>query len=293
MKRTCAAVILALVMASGIQPVWSRCGGGIGKATSAEDMQRFSIRASIRSYTRGQLAGVKRLPRELGDNFEQQIREAFAQRKVSYILKVAPDGSVIDVSTLNSSGLREVDERGQELVRSAAPYHVSLLGEKRQSARSYLVEFPEVDVQYVREVEFRSEASFIAPERVGVAAGGCRISSSATAEWQKQLVENIKNEISSQPNFTELCRELKDDAVKCQVFLDRKGNPLKTMISSNRPPDRKHDDLIRLIANAAPFEPMPKIWSLPIISFEFAGLDIRIGWRSQTSRAARSDADLN
>lgn len=78
----------------------------------------------------------------------EKVKMIIGSQEISFLLEVTSDGSISALSIRQSSGSEDIDKKGLELVKSAAPF---IKGENTKN-KKYLVELPELSVKpYVSE----------------------------------------------------------------------------------------------------------------------------------------------
>jgi len=104
--------------------------------------------------------------------------------------------------------------------------------------------------------------------RVGVAAGGCDITSSAKNKLRTEEFQSIEKKISQQTGYTDLVKKFDKQHLSCVITL--KAIPgghfqiadLKLKKSASKDLDERFFELLR---RAAPFENPRSIWNLKIL----------------------------
>jgi len=108
------------------------------QVSTARDWQAGDIELRIRNVVQPQP-----IPNVLGFDYGQ-LSKRFENKSVSYRLTVKPDGSIAELKVRRTSGSDDIDRKGLDLIRAAAPFHPAWGGISTE--QTYIVGLPRVTV---------------------------------------------------------------------------------------------------------------------------------------------------
>jgi hypothetical protein len=127
--------------------------GGIGHAVDLDDSRCISVGKQLYKHAR---AGITCIPSGL-EGFahvneklayvNEKLGDQFDHKTFSCSLTLKENGSIRKLEVVNSSGCAEVDTRGLDLLRAAAPFHRAWGNLEDQT---YFVEFPLLSVKRLK-----------------------------------------------------------------------------------------------------------------------------------------------
>ncbi len=112
----------------------------------------------------------------------------------------------------------------------------------------------------------------IAAPKIGVSAGGCKITGSAPKDWRQRLQNSIANKIEMQPSYKTLVQKLGKQQIVCQMTLKAVlGDQLEASevkILNGSLSEELDQKFLELLKNTSPYENIPSIWKL-VVSVRF------------------------
>lgn len=131
-------VLSLLISANSSVSEASSGGGRVGVPSSPRDWQAGGIAVRIRRQLNS------RLPKNENAS-EKFVARLFDDRKVTYALTVRVDGTIAKNKVVESSGSKEVDQKGLDLIERASPFFKA--PSPIATEQTYLIEFPRVSVK--------------------------------------------------------------------------------------------------------------------------------------------------